>query len=69
MLRNLAKNEVSKFLRFVAEIEDPAVFANDPQLLLADVNDQLSSQDRVVARGHDAHLKKRWRIKRWSLTI
>jgi hypothetical protein len=41
----------------VAEVEDPAILADDPDLLFSDVNHQLRSQDRVVARSHNTDLK------------
>jgi hypothetical protein len=57
MLRDLTEDKVSELLGFVTEVEDPAILADDPDLLFSDVNHQLRSQDRVVARSHNTDLK------------
>ena len=57
VLRDLAEDEVPEFLRLVAEVENSSVLADDPELLLADVDDQLRPEDGVVAGSHDAHLE------------
>jgi hypothetical protein len=57
MLRNLTEDKVSELLGFVAEVEDPAILADDPDLLFSDVNHQLRSQNRVIARSHNTDLK------------
>ena len=57
VLRDLAEDEVPELLRLVAEVQHLAVLAHHRQLLLAHVDHQLSPQNRVVPRGHDAHLK------------
>ena len=58
MLRELTKNEVSKFLRLVTEMEDSPVFADDPVLLLTHVDDELCAENGVVTRSDDANLQQ-----------
>ena len=40
----------------MTELENPPVLADDGQLFLSDMNDELSLEDGVVSRGHDADL-------------
>ena len=62
MLRDLTENEISEFLRFVAEVKDASVFADDTDALLSDVDHQLRPQDRVVAGCNYADLKMKKKI-------
>jgi hypothetical protein len=56
MLRKLTKDEVAEFLWLVTEMKDSAVFANDPILLLADVDDELCAKYSVITGSNNAHL-------------
>ena len=51
MLADLTQDEVPELLRLVAEHQDPAVFTDNPEHLLAHVDHQLGLDDGVVAGG------------------
>ena len=58
VLRNLAQNKISKFLRLMTEVEDSSIFTDDPKLFFSNVDHHLRPQDSVVPSRHYAHLKK-----------
>ena len=58
VLRNLAQNKISKFLRLMTEVKDSSIFTDDPKLLLSNVDHHLRPQDSIVPSRHYAHLTK-----------
>lgn len=54
MVGNLAEQEISELLGFVAELENSSVFADDGQGLLPHMDDELGPQDGVVPSSYDA---------------
>ena len=51
MLADLTQDKVPELLRLVAEHQDPAILADDPQHLLTHVDHQLGLDDGVIASG------------------
>ena len=51
VLTDLTQDKVPELLRLVAEHQDPAIFADDPQHLLTHMDHQLGLDDGVIASG------------------
>ena len=58
VLGQLAEDKVPQFLRLVAEVEDPAVLADDALHLLTDMDHELCLYYCIVGRANYANLKK-----------